>query len=771
MNNFDKNIQDYGNSIKTMKNFVEAVRKNPGMHIGGTGNVAFVNMFREIFSNSIDELVKKKSPCDWIKVIFDQRQYLVTIEDNGRGIPFEMIEDIFTKEYTSSNYEKEKYEYSSGVHGIGSKITCALSELFVVKSHIFGKCKIAEFHEGEFKSIVDSEKPDRHQGTTISFIPYKKERDRLTTTPSDIRDLICKILLLTPLNSKIEYIGINADGVIEYNDKFVNANGLIDERKRVNEHAFIDDISFGMDNGEIKIDCCINASSPENLPEVSSFCNLTPTRDGVHKDGFYNGVVKFFRNYMNKVYLKNNSKLTVNSTDIKSVICGAIHICLLKPSFMGQAKDLLGDDVDGKINITQFVSDFIETSLKDWSNNNTKDLNKVCKVLKAVCESRVKSENTVKDIKKNFTSSALNQYPVKYKRALHKKNLELFIVEGDSALGSCVNSRDPSYQAIFPIKGKIVNALTTPIDKVLSNSEVASIISIIGGGYGKNFNLEAVNFDKIIFLTDSDIDGSHISTLLLNLFAVYMPQLIEDGRVYKALPPLYGISNKNKMKYFLDKMEEINYVKDLFIKNNVVSIKNKTLDNQKLLDILYINSDYITEIEKLANNYAAPPIIIEKLLVDSLHKIDIKKTYKYLKDKYYRFLKLDEDNGVKILSGIADNSTIELIIADNFFRDSSIVLDILLKNMDYNFEINGEEATLYQLMKRFKSYEPPGLIRFKGLGEMEPYQIKETALDKNSRTLIRYNPNDFKNEINLMRQFSADRYKLIEMAKVDRLEL
>lgn len=773
---YEKSIREYGNSIQTMDSFRDAVRHNPGMHIGGTGNVGFVNMIREIFSNSIDELVKPTSNCNWVRLTFDERDFKVVVEDNGRGIPFNLMIDIFQKEYTSSNYSKQDFEYSSGVHGIGSKITCALSELFTVKSHIFGECKYVEFHDGflwDKGNTIDIPKNnhDREQGTTITFIPYQKLKDMLTVTCDEVRELALTILLLTPINSTIEYIGIDKNGTVKYQDKFINYNGLSDELRKINPNPLIDDIIFHMDNGKMKIETVINMTDEEAF--IASFANLTPTRGGgVHKDGLINGMVKFFRNYMNKVYLGEKSRVLVNSSDIKTVMCGVIHVLQLKPNFIGQSKDILGDEIEGRINIVSYVSDFVEKSLLEWSNANPKDLNKVAKILKAVAESRMRSEGTIKKLSNNYKKNSINNLPEKYVKPSGKEGLELFIVEGDSAKGPAQNSRDVTRQALFPIRGKLPNAFENTQQTMLSNSEVSAIIEIIGGGYGKNFNLDAVRFEKIIFLTDPDPDGAHIATLLLNMFAVYLPELIEDGRVYKAVPPLYGMSvGKDKMRYFIDKADQIKYVQSEFIKENIVSIDNNPLSSDKVFDLLYKNSEYVFELEKLSNNYAVPPVLMEAVLMGHLNNKPIKKVYKYLRDKYFRFLNLEKINGIDVINGLADDMSVELILADNLFKDSQNVLNILTNNIDFQFEVNSIPSSLYELMKRYKSYEPKNLQRYKGLGEMIGYQLNESTLSIENRTLIQYKPSDIKLEIEQMRILSSNRFELLKNIQLKRSDL
>mgnify|MGYP001625041258 CR=1 FL=1 len=775
MENLKENILNYGDSIISMASFRDAVRHNPGMYIGGGGNLGFVNMTREIFSNAIDELTKPTSICNWVKLTFDERDFKVIVEDNGRGIPFNKMIDIFTREHTSSNYRKQDYEYSSGVHGIGSKVTCALSGLFAVKSHILGECKYVEFHDGylwDKGDIIDIDKSemDREQGTTVTFVPYTDLKNQLSVKCEDIRNLVTTILLLTPIGSIIDFVGIDNSGNLKYNERFVNERGLQDKLDSFNKNKITNNIYSFMDNGKVRLETVINFAIEEE-PVVLSFSNLTPTKGGVHEDGFYNGAVKFFRNYMNKIYLGEKSKVFVNSNDVKDILSGVIHICTLKPNFMGQAKDLLAEPAEGDFSILNFVSDFTESSLADWAKQNPKELAKVAKFLKTIAENRMKSEGAVKKLSNQYKKSSISGLPQDYIKPSGRKNLELLIVEGKSALSSVTNARNCATQGIYPIRGKLPNAFEKSPQEMLKNSEVASIIEIVGGGYGKNFNLNSVRFDKVIFLTDPDPDGAHISGLLLNLFAVYMKPMIEDGRVYKAVPPLYGMHiGKNKMRYFTDKAEQTRYVQKLFAKENIVSVDGSPLSNNKLFDIMYRNSEYVFELEKLSNNYAVPAILMEAVLIGQIKNTPIKKIHEHLKKKYFRFLNFTQINGIDTINGLAGNA-VELIITEELYKDAKIVLEILNENLDFYFKLNDNDATLYELMKTYKSYEPSSLQRYKGLGEMESYQLKDSTLDIENRTLIRYTPESLDFEINQMRTLSDNRYDLLKDIRVKRSDL
>lgn len=764
---FKENIMNYSESIDSIDNFRDAARQNPGHLIGGLGNTAHINCIREIFQNGVDEMVKRSSPCDYVKLVYDERNLSATVYDNGRGIPFDKMIQVFTSEYTSSNYRKSDYEYSSGTHGLGAKISAALSSFFSVKSHILGEAKYFELHDGHVwdKGIIEVD-PEINQGTIITFIPYEG-LGQITTTCDDVVDLVSRVILLTQPGSQIEYIGIDKNGNVKYNQVFKNINGIADKLDSIPLGKLVNNIQVCVDTGKEKADVVLNFSTDVNSEGfIASYANMTPTKGGYHEDGFVNGVTKFFRNYMNKIYLAKNNKVTVNANDIKSVMMSVIHVSVLKPIWQSQSKDYLANE-----EMLEFMSRLMEDSLAEWAKNNPKDLMKIAKLLKEVAEIRLKSEDSKIKLSNQYKKSAVTGLPAEYKKPSGKKNLELLIVEGKSALSSTMNARDHRYQALYPIRGKLLNALDNTQSRMLANEEVAAIIQIVGGGYGKNFNLNNVKFDKVIFLTDPDPDGNHISALLLNLFAIYMRPMIEDGRVYKAVPPLYGVKSGNKMKYFTNKAEQVKYVQNLFANGNQVSINKENLTNSKLFELLYKNSEYVSELEILSSNHKVPPIIMESILIGKINNIPIKKTFKHLKDKYFRFLELNSFNGYDVITGLAGNEFIEVILTENLFEGSQSVIDILNSNEYYYYELNDNKVSLYELMRTYKDYEPTSLQRYKGLGEMEAYQLCDSTLNPDNRTLIQYTNEDIMSNIDEMRRLTDNKSDLIKDIKLKRSEL
>lgn len=769
------NIKNYGNEIQTLKDFVEAVRKRPGMYIGYLGDKGYINMVREIFQNAYDELNRDSSPCDCVIISFDERTFTTIIEDNGRGIPFGHIIRIFHSQHTSSNYEKKKGEYASGLHGVGAKVVNALSEFFKIESYnaIVGEGRIVEFRNGHpwdkgEKSIPN---PNNKQGTVITFTPDMKVLGQLTVSWKDIYNLVSMLMPLSNKGSKCIFNAIDSEGK-SHREEIINEDGIFSFIVKMTSHPLIMPISLFKDTGIMRMDIMFTYDATDmNDENIMSFSNSCPTVGGYHIDGFKDGIAYFFTNYMNKVYLVNSSgkkskDLKITAADTRVGLKAVLSVAHLEPIFSGQAKEILGNE-----DIGPFIKNEVINGLDEWSKNNPKDFAKVCKYLKDVAELRSKQDKEKINLNKKYNSNSLTGLPSKYIAPNGKKNLELWIVEGDSAAGTIKNHRDINTQGYFPIRGKMPNAFEKSSKDFLDNSEVAGIINIIGGGYGKNFDLSKVKWEKIVFGADADADGSHICALLLRFFILYMPELIADGRVYKAVPPLYGLETKNRTIYFTERIDYIKYVQKLFANSNQVLYSNgKNMTQSELTKILYINADYTYELLRIANRYAVDPELLETILLLHLSKADYKKI-KFTIEKKYRFIKVEKIKDTIHIQGSLNSKIQTLFYNDKVINDCSRIINILNSNKQLSFIINGQPANLYELMHKFDEASPKNIRRFKGLGEMDGESLNESTLDINNRTLIRYTLEDAKNTINEIRYYEDNKEKLLEGIEVSRFDV
>lgn len=781
-NELDKNMQEaidnYSSRIQTLKDFVTAVRTRPGMYIGGLPT-ALITMIREIFQNSVDQLLDQMSPCNWISLVYDQRILQTTVIDNGLGFPFDDIIRILTAQHTSKNYEKKKGDYSSGLNGVGAKVVNALSELFVVESyHYSGKAVRQEFCKGypngDLKDIPNKEKK---QGSLISFIPDKEILGNDVDLDWEAVYRLVKIIMsLTPIGSAMEFKAIDKNGCV-HEETIINKDGIVTDLIMKCKSPITKPIVIGDDDGVHKIDIAFCFSFSENDAfndmNITSFCNFCPTKLGTHINGSIDGITRWFTLYMNNIYLSNQKskdKLKVIANDIKiglNIMISAAHI---DPFFTGQAKEELSNP-----DMEPFCKVTIMKGLDAWSKSNPQDLSKLCKFFKDMAEIRQKAEQSKTKVAQKYTSNVLTGLPAKYAKPLLKIGTEIFIVEGDSAGGMAKDGRLRDFQGVFPIRGKFPNAFRTSYADMMANAEVQALIRIIlkGKPYTRNFDpYKDVDIEKIIIMADADIDGKHIAALLLRFFLLYMPQLITAGKLYCAVPPLYSISKGKENVYFTEQIDIVRYVQKYFSENNVIeTMNNGKMSNKDLTVFLLTNKKYVYELEKVSDNYSLKPELLEMVLYNRYNNQSIPALKKTIKNNY-RFMNVVNRNGIDIVEGTIDRSY-KLFMNQRFFDECKNIFEIISQNKEIEFKMNGEYATIYTIMKAYANCNPSSLQRYKGLGEMDVDEIVDSTMSPyGSRTLIRYTIEDVKETIAAIREYESDMSKLFKfIGNIDREDL
>lgn len=505
-------IKDYDNEIKTIELFVDSVRQNPGEYLSSIRNEGWMNAVREVIQNSTDEMNRDESPCNYVKVEYFEVINRCIVSDNGRALSKENIVRVFTREHTSTNFIKKKGVYSSGLHGVGSKCTNAVSKRFSVTSYRLGKGYHIDFSEGkplpEYR-MIPKEIPnkDNRQGLIVDFEPDKKIMKEITLQCEDILNFLENLVPLLKLNATIEFIGHKSDKKTIIRKVLVNENGISTFLVRSTENPYIKPIIFGAEyDGEMKCDIAITFESDVNKgPNVITFANMTPvnTQLSTPSQGFFQGIQTFFRNYMNKVYLPAfKRKLEVINSDVTTGLIAVVSASHINVMFDGQAKNVCKN-----IELIDFVKQVTIQNLTKWSKERPEDLQKLCEFFKDVANTRSKIDKEKINVSKKYKTSSFVDLPEKYKKAENKEGLELYILEGDSAAASASAGRDTRYQAIFPIRGKMPNAFSTTKEKFLQNAEVQAILTILNNGnWGKNFDIEKCPFEKVIILADADYD-------------------------------------------------------------------------------------------------------------------------------------------------------------------------------------------------------------------------------------------------------------------------
>ena len=504
-NTLEEEIKNYGNSIVSIDDPVQAVRQIADVYIGALGNPAFLTMTREIIQNSFDEDMKGFSSSRNVYVWFDERDLRVTVQDSGRGIPEGMIDTLFGKLHSSSNYNKKPGEYSAGKNGQGGSLVNMLSHTFTVDTFVLGKGRHAEFIEGHMwkKGEVPIPKSEGKQGTIISFVPNQDVIGQLTITWLDVYKLIEVIMPATRIGLNIFMEFIDKNGKL-HKESLTNTDGIMHHLYNMTQSPLIKPILMSADTGYFKADIALTYDSTMTFTdeEIVGLCNTCPTVGGSHIEGLLNGVCNFFRKYMNSIFLagqKSKKPLTVMNSDIKAGLKASISAFCLKASYTGQSKEVLYVP-----EMVPFVSNLVTKELDNWAKTNPNDLKKLCQYFKDIAEVRSKSEEGRVKLSTKYATSVIGGLPKKYVKPNGKKNLELFIVEGDSALGPARLGRDPERQGIFPIRGKISNAITTPRDKFLQNEEVSAILNILDAGYGRSFDINKCKYEKVVMMCDAD---------------------------------------------------------------------------------------------------------------------------------------------------------------------------------------------------------------------------------------------------------------------------
>ena len=763
----ENEIKNYGNKIVAITDEVQAVRQISDVYIGALGNPAFLTMTREIVQNSFDEDMKGFSSVREVYVWFDQRDMRVTVQDFGRGIPFGNIDTLFGHLHSSSNYNKSKGEYSAGKNGQGGSLVNMLSHSFTVDTYVLGEGRHAEFIEGHIwdKGEVPIPNSAGKQGTTISFVPNQEVIGQLSITWLNVYELVETIMPTTRLGLTCHLSLIDEKGK-EHKETIVNTDGIMHHLYKMTTNPMIKPILISDDTGYFKADIAMtwSADGGESEETIISLNNTCPTVGGSHVEGLLNGICNFFRKYMNSVFLagqKSKKPLTVVAADIKTGLKASISAFCLKASYTGQSKEVLYVP-----EMVPFVSNLVYSGLDNWAKTNPNDLKRLCNYFKDIAELRSKSDEGKIKLSTKYTASVIGGLPKKFIKPNGKEDLELFIVEGDSALGPARVGRDPDRQGIFPIRGKISNAVTTPKQKFLQNEEVAAILTILDAGYGKSFDIDRCKYQKVVIMCDADPDGNHIRSLLERFFLLYCEPLVTAGRLYGAVPPLYNMTKNGKNVYFTDMKDYIDYVQKEFMKNNsIMDVNGNPLNYSAMSNILRTNIHYVETLEVVATTYAINPHMLETILIN-MHLPYSK--FKTFMEKTYRFIQVESVNGVTVVRGLVDGLINNVFLNQRLLDACAPIIQMLQSSPNF-YMLNGQMVSLYTLMKTFDTTKPSHIERNKGLGEMMPEQLAESTLHPGSnRTLIRYTVENIKKEIEQIRYIDANRDTLLKDVKVSK---
>ena len=553
---------EYGADQIQILEGLEAVRKRPGMYIGSTSLRGLHHLVYEIVDNSVDEALA--GYCDTIEVTINSDNS-VTVVDNGRGIPVGInhkagipaVEVVFTILHAGGKFGGGGYKVSGGLHGVGASVVNALSNWLEVKIYQGGKVYMQRYEKGKVVKkleVIDS-CPEDKTGTTVTFMPDDTIFEETVFDFDTLKQRLREMAFLTK-NLKIILRDTRGEEINERT--FHYAGGIKEFVTYLNKSktALYDDVLYfeGKQNN-VYVEVAMQHNDSFNESVFSFVNNITTPEGGTHLTGFRNAITKTFNDYARGSKMLKDSESNLTGDDIREGLTAIVSVKTEEPQFEGQTKQKLGNS-----EARSAVDNVVSEQLTYYLEQNPAVAKQICE--KSILAQRAReAARKARDLTRRKTALEGMALPGKLADCSDKdpKNCEIFIVEGDSAGGSAKTARSRATQAILPLRGKILNVEKARLDKIYANAEIKAMITAFGTGIHDDFDIEKLRYDKIIIMTDADVDGAHISTLMLTFLYRFMPELIKQGHVYLANPPLYKLE-KNKKVWYAYSDEELNSI-------------------------------------------------------------------------------------------------------------------------------------------------------------------------------------------------------------------
>ncbi len=758
---------------------LEAVRKRPSMYIGNVSIEGLHHLVYEVVDNSIDEAMA--GYCDLIKVII-HTDNSVSVEDNGRGIPVGIqksenmpaVEVVMTKLHSGGKFDNHSYKVSGGLHGVGVSVVNALSKFMEVEIYSENKIYHQTYEKGKKIRELSVIGKTKKRGTKIHFVP---DTEILETDDFNYEILIRRLRELAFLNKGVRLT--IEDERSDKKDEFFYKGGIVSFVEYLNKmntplHKPI--FMEGVKN-DVQIEVAVQYNNTFKEKIFSFANNINTIEGGFHLIGFKAALTRTINQYSTNGSLPKNLKAKISGDDIREGLTAVISIRIKSPQFEGQTKTKLGNS-----EVKGLVESLINEKLSIFLEENPSTARKI--IAKAVDASRARdAAKRARDLARKQGALVDSTLPGKLAecQVSDPSERELFIVEGDSAGGSAKQGRDRKFQAILPLKGKILNVEKSRFDKILRSEEIKNIITALGTGVGQEeYNIEKIRYHKTIIMTDADVDGSHIRTLLLTFFYRHMPEMIDNGYLYIAQPPLFKVG-KGKKSTYLKNEKELN---DQILKRTCDKKNIKFGEKEEILSEhnLYIFMANLSEYFSIISRFKERGIISD--LIETLFKEEVENK-DFLQDKQKMlalkntlnktnydvseiifnnerdiyemtvapsFDKQNELRSVELLSNIKPLKISRNFIYSNDFQKGLILSKSILKNDKPPFFIFNKEDEKdaiqiddkEQLLSYFinEGKKGLGIQRYKGLGEMNPDQLWETTMNPDKRTLLQVRVED-----------------------------
>ena len=762
-----ENMPEYGaDSIKVLKG-LEAVRKRPGMYIGDTDDGSGLHhMIYEVVDNAIDEALAGHADEVTVTLHADGS---AEITDNGRGIPVEMhktegvsaAEVIMTQLHAGGKFDQNSYKVSGGLHGVGVSVVNALSDWLELRIHRGGKEHYVRFIDGgaveaPLKEVGVS--PNRPNGKVLTgtAVRFMASPATFTMTEYDRKTLEHRLRELAFLNSGVRIVFRDERGpeayeaVLEYEG---GVKAFVEHLNRQRQTLIPDTIYAVGEKDGITVEAAL-AWTDSYHEQVLCFTNNIPQRDGgTHLAGFRGALTRIINKYASETGIAKKEKVEISGDDAREGLTCVLSVKVPDPKFSSQTKDKLVSS-----EVRPVVESLMGEKLSEWFEENPKEALGIMQKIVEAAAAR-EAARKARELTRRKTALDITSLPGKLADCQEKDpgKSELFIVEGDSAGGSAKQGRDRSNQAILPLRGKILNVERARFDKMLSSDQVGTLIMALGAGIGRDeFDINKLRYHKIIIMTDADVDGAHIRTLLLTFFYRQMPEVIEKGYLYIAQPPLYKVSRGRSERYLKDDIEMDNYLIEEGTTGETLILADGTqIAAEDLRENVRRAASFKSALWRLS--LRAPGQIVEQAamagaLAPGASQDEAQKTAARLN--------LIAEEGEDTWEGSFDDGNLVLRREVRSVEEKAVLDRTLLASQDA-IRLNNQASDIRPLyvepsvLRNEKAGEvnvfgPIGLLeavlasgrkglkiqRYKGLGEMNADQLWETTLDSNARTLL-----------------------------------
>lgn len=783
MSDNEQSPEEYGaNSIKVLKG-LEAVRKRPGMYIGDTDDGSGLHhMVYEVVDNGIDEALAGHADAVTVTIHEDSS---VSVSDNGRGIPVGIHEEegvsaaevIMTQLHAGGKFDSNSYKVSGGLHGVGVSVVNALSDWLELRIWREGKEHIARFEGGFTTKHLEVVGPTERTGTEVRFMA---STDTFSNLEYSFDTLEKRLRELAFLNSGVRIILVDERPAESLRSELFYEGGVKEFVKyldRSKSSVMPEPIFIQGERDEIGVEIAMwwNDSYHEN---VLPFTNNIPQRDGgTHMAGFRGALTRTINNYAQSSGIAKKEKVSFTGDDAREGLTCVLSVKVPDPKFSSQTKDKLVSS-----EVRPAVEGLVNEKLSEWFEENPNEARIVVGKIIEAAQAR-EAARKARELTRRKTAMDVNFLAGKLKDCSEKDpaKTEVFLVEGDSAGGSAQTGRDRQTQAILPLKGKILNVERARFDRMLSSQEIGNLVMALGTGIGRDeFNIEKLRYHKIVIMTDADVDGAHIRTLLLTFFYRQMPELIENGHLYIAQPPLYKVSRGKSEVYLKDQAAMEDYLIHQGIDGAMLKQGNEEeITGQDLMRVVDLARQMRRVLEAFPTHYprhileqaaiagAFAPGVVDADLQGTADKVAARLNL--IAPEYERGWqgRITQDHGIRlarILRGVEEVRTLDgrILRGGEAKRTGSFTqslqdvynLPATLVRKDRTQMILGPMDLLDAILQ--EGEKGLSLQRYKGLGEMNPDQLWETTLDPDARTLLQVKVDDMAEADDLFTKLMGD---------------